>query len=335
MKKSVFLSLFVLMFSFNLFSADTVHFFKPNYNWAIEIPFNDYQIVEAKVLDTEGTFKVEAFNEKINVIFDIYFEKGSPNYAAVKVRNYYENILKQMGIKMESQEKWDDKNAAFLLYTAKNFVATDPPQDELNGDYYRSKGYTWIDVRFRIQNPKEADRDKIKNLLKKVKFVEAFEPTVEDNLFMGNLYCISQMHEFCYQCLGSAYEKEKKMPSLKKELRIALVENYSNILRLKGDFQKAVEVLDYGLSKDPNYPMYYWVRARILADYGDEDGTVNMLKKAVENREHTLSGEKLPDPRNDDAFKLLGLKESFRVKVTEIFKPLIDSGYYPEKTPKK
>jgi len=199
---------------------------------------------------------------------------------------------------MESVEKWDDKNSAFLLYTAKNSVTTDPPQDELNGDYYTSKGSTWIDVRFRIQNPKEEDRGKIKNLLKKVKFVEAFEPTVENNIFMGNLYCVSQMYEFCYQCLGSAYEKEKRMPSLKKELRIALVENYSNLLRLKGDFPKAIEVLDYGLSKDSNYPMYYFIKARILADSGDEDGTLDMLKKAVENREHSLSGEKLPDPKN-------------------------------------
>lgn len=331
MKKIAFILLLLLpLICFGEKGKDKAVFFKPNYNWGVEVPFKDFAIVEAKLLDSD-VFKVEAFNSKENVIFDIYIEKGSPSVDAVKVREYYEKILTQMEIKMESVERWNNEEGAFLLYVGKNTVPGNPPKDEINGDFYRAKGYTWIDVRYRIQDPKPQDKEKIKNLLKNVKFIEAFEPTVEDNVFMGGLYCIGNMGEFCYQCLGSAYEKEKRMPSLKKELRIALVENYANFLRLKGDYQKAFEVLSYGLEKDPNYPMYYWVKARILADLGDEEGTLTMLKMAVGNRKNLLSGEKLPDPRKDDAFNLLALKESFRVKITEIFKPLIDEKAYPEK----
>ncbi len=305
-------------------------FFKPNFNWAIETPFKDFIIVETKLLESD-VFKVEAFNAKENIIFDIYIEKGSPDLEAVKIRDYYENILKQMETKMESVEKWENEQGAFLLYTSKNVVEGNPPKDELNGDFYRSKGYTWIDVRFRIQGPTPQDKEKIKKLLKEVRLIEAFEPTVEENVFMGGLYCLGRVNDFCHQCLGSAYEKEIKMPTLKKELRIALIENYSNFLRLNGDYQKALEVLNYGLTKDPNYPMYFWVKARIMADLGDEGATLSMLQMAVKNRKNLLKGEKLPDPRRDDAFNLLALKESFRVKITEIFKPLIEAKEYPEK----
>lgn len=322
--------LLISMLNFGQTGKGKAIFFKPNFNWGVETPFKDFMIVEAKLLDPD-VFKVEAFNSIENIIFNIYIEKGAPNVEAVKVREYYENILNQMGVKMDSVEKWNNEQGAFLLYIGKNTVEGNPPKDELNGDFYRSKGYTWIDVRYRIQNPKPQDKEKIKNLLKEVRLIEAFEPTVEDNVFMGGLYCLGKMGDFCQQCLGSAYEKEKRMPSLKKELRIALIENYSNFLRLNGDYQKALEVLNYGLTKDPRYPMYFWVKARIMADLGDEDATLAMLKMAVENRKNLLPREKLPDPRRDDAFNLLALKESFRAKITEIFKPLIEAKEFPEK----
>jgi len=62
-----------------------VQFFKPNYNWAIEVPFNDYQIIEAKVLDSEGTFKVEAFNEKVRLYLTFILKRVLQQLAPGKL----------------------------------------------------------------------------------------------------------------------------------------------------------------------------------------------------------------------------------------------------------
>lgn len=320
--KKIFVFLILLMSSvvFGQQAKETVNFFKPNYGWAVEVPFKDFVVMEAKQFDKD-CLKIEAYNDKEKVILDFYFDKGTPYADAKKVRDYYENTIKQGGINISSIEKWEKNGSAFLLYKAKGVLIGDPPKDELNGSYYRSKGTTWIDVRFRIQDPKDEDKQKIIQLLDKVKFVEGFEPSSEDNLFMGTMYCLSNFPDFCLSCYSSAYDKEKKIPQLKRELRIALIQNFADGLRLRGDYQKAFEVLNYGLAFDNDYPMYYWIKARIYANEGDEENTILMVKKAVENAKNLLPGEKFPDPRQDEAFKILGLKESFKQRMTQIFAP--------------
>lgn len=323
-----FLIFIFLTFSFFAFSQeakDKVHFFKPNYGWAIEVPFRDFSLNMPTQFE-EDCLKVEAVNEKEKIILNFYFDKGTPYADSKKVRDYYENVIKQGVINIDSVEKWEKDGNAFFIYRAKNVVMGDPPKDELNGSFYRSKGTTWIDVRFRIQNPKDGDKEKLKKLLNEVKFVEAFEPSVEDNLFMGTLFCLSNFPDYCLSCYSSAYEKDKKFPQLRRELRIALIQNYADALRIKGDRRKAMEVLNYGLAFDNDYPMYYWIKARIYANEGDEDNTILMVKQAVENFKNLLPGEKFPDPRQDEAFKILGLKQSFKERMTEIF--------MPEETPK-
>ncbi|MFB3850565.1 MAG: hypothetical protein ACE14Q_01425 [Acidobacteriota bacterium] len=314
---------FILLISSVVFgqqAKEIVNFFKPNYGWAVEVPFKDFVVMEAKQFDKD-CLKIEAYNDKEKVILDFYFDKGTPYADSKKVRDYYENIIKQSGVNITSIEKWEKDGAAFLIYKAKGVLIGDPPKDELNGSFYRSKGSTWIDVRFRIQDPKDEDKQKIAKMLDKVKFVEGFEPSSEDNLFMGTMFCLSDFPEFCISCYSNAYDKEKKIPQLKRELRIALIQNYADALRLEGNRKKAMEVLNYGLAFDNNYPMYYWIKARIYANEGDEENTIRMIKQAVENAENLLPGEKFPDPRQDEAFKILGLKESFKQRMTEIFAP--------------
>lgn len=318
-----FFVVLIVVFSFLTFSQeskDKVRFFKPNYGWAVEVPFKNF-LLGIPTQFEEECLKVEAYNQKDKIILNFYFDKGTPYADSKKVRDYYENIIKQSGVNIDSVEKWEKDGNAFLVYTAKGVVIGDPPKDELNGSFYRSKGSTWIDVRFRIQNPSQADREKIKNLLNEIKFIEGFEPNAEDNLFMGTLFCLSNYPDFCLSCYSNAYEREKRVPQLRRDLRIVLIQNYADALRIKGERRKAMEVLNYGLAFDNDYPMYYWIKARIYANEGDEDNTILMIKQAIENAKNLLPGEKFPDPRQDEAFKILGMKQSFRERMTQIFMP--------------
>jgi hypothetical protein len=315
-KVAVFFLLTFCLSAFCQQPGKNVRFFKPNFGWAVEMPFHGFSIIEAKQYDKDS-FKVRAFDERREIFVEIYFESGAPNVDSKKVRLFYESNQNRSKIKKENVKKWEADSAAYLIYNSKE-ILVDPKGDELNGDMYFSKGSTWVDVRFRKPYFKEGDEKVIKNILQSVKIIGGFEPSTEDNVFMGNLYCISGFSDNCLTCLGRAFDSEKKAPALSREIRISLCENYANALRLKGERNRATVVLDFGLAFD-KYPMYYWTMARIYGDLGDEDNAVEMLAAAVENRKDLLPGEKLPDPRQDESFKVLGMKESFRAKITKIF----------------
>lgn len=322
-----FFVLSLLLFTLPFKCKDSVYFFKPNHSWAISVPFKGFLISQKPYQFEKDCLKVEAYNEKEKIILNIYFDIGTPNVEPKKVREYYENILKGSDFKIEILEKWEKENCAYLIYKAKEVILGDPPKDELNGSLYSLKGTTWIDVRFRIQTPQEGDTKKIKDYLSKVKIVDSFEPSIEDALFMGNIYCAAGLKDYCLSLLKTAYEKEKRFNLLKKEPLISLIYNLSEALRLTGERDKAMEVLNYGIQRIGDYPMFYWVKARIYADLGDEDKTLLNIKLAVDNIKNLLEGEKLPDPRQDEAFKFLGQKESFRQRITQIFFP---EGYKKE-----
>lgn len=296
-----------------------VRFFKPNHGWAIEVPFGGFRILDSEQYKDKN-FKMTAVNESRGMYIDVYFEPGAQDTDSRKVREFYEANINRSDLAREKVSKWESQPAAYLMYTAKK-VWKEPEGDELNGDVYLCKGSTWVDVRFTKPYPAEGDYKAVMELMQSVRVVGGFEPSPEDNVFMGNLYCFSGFGDNCLSCLGAAYESEKKTPRLSRELRIALCQNYGDALRMKGDRGKAVEVINYGLARDDNYPMYFWVRARLFGDLGDEDGAIEMLQKALENKKYLLPGEKFPDPRQDEAFKILGLKSSFRMRVTKLFFP--------------
>lgn len=320
MKKTAFILLLSFcVAAFPRQAEKKVRFFKPYGGWAVEMPFEGFSIVDARSSAPDG-FKATAFDEKNGVYVEIYFESGTPEVEHRKVRNFYESNQDLSGFKKADVSRWETDSAAFLIYMAKD-VLVEPKGDELNGDMYFCNGSTWVDVRFRKPYPKKDDKKRVEDFLKSLRVEKEFKPTQADNVFMGNLYCYSGFEEGCLRCLQEAYLSEKQNPKLPREVKISMIENYSNVLRIRGEKNMAMVVLDRGLLSDPEYPMYYWNKARVFAEEGNEEKTVEMLALAVKFRKNILDGNVLPDPRQDDSFKMLGMKDSFKEKVKGIFFP--------------
>jgi len=111
---------------------------------------------------------------------------------------------------------------------------------------------------------------------------------------------------------SQALELEKASPKLGKALLYVLVDNLGMSYGITGDLQKAKETFDYGVSKDPTYPLFYYNLACTYAEIGDETKASDYLKKAFDYKANTLPGETMPDPRTDDSFKKLMEKKEFR-----------------------
>jgi tetratricopeptide (TPR) repeat protein len=81
---------------------------------------------------------------------------------------------------------------------------------------------------------------------------------------------------------------------------------------ITGNLQKAKETFEYGLSKDPEYPLFYYNLACTYAETDNATEAKDYLKKAFDHKANVLPGESMPDPRNDDSFQKLMKNKEFR-----------------------
>ena len=121
------------------------------------------------------------------------------------------------------------------------------------------------------------------------------------------------------------YEKvlarEKEDPQLGKNIWRVLIDNLGMAYGLTGDLKRAQETFEYGLTKDPTYPLFYYNMACTCAERGEFERTVEYLKKAFEYKGNMIPGEKMPDPRKDPSFSKFMKRGDFRKLIDSLTPP--------------
>ncbi|HWW73946.1 MAG TPA: hypothetical protein VNZ44_01040, partial [Pyrinomonadaceae bacterium] len=117
---------------------------------------------------------------------------------------------------------------------------------------------------------------------------------------------------------AKALEMEKQSTQLPRDLWRVLVDNLTMSYGVSGDLKRAKETAEYGLTKDPDYPLFHYLLANTYAEMGDLDNTILYLKQAFARRQNVIAGEQMPDPRTDDSFKRFMKDEKFLAALKEI-----------------
>lgn len=107
-------------------------------------------------------------------------------------------------------------------------------------------------------------------------------------------------------------ELEKANPTLQKSLWYVLIDNLGMSYGITGNLEKAKETFEYGASKDPDYPLFYYNLACTYVEMNDATEAENYLKKAFDQKANALPGEGMPDPRKDESFQKLMKNKEFR-----------------------
>jgi len=118
--------------------------------------------------------------------------------------------------------------------------------------------------------------------------------------------------------LSKAYDMEKVEKKLEKKLWFALLDNLAMAYGLTDDIEHSREVVDYGISQEPTYPMFYYIKACGDAVQNDEGNAIKNLRMAYHYKANAMPGETLPDPATDNSFKELAKRESFRKAVDQM-----------------
>jgi tetratricopeptide (TPR) repeat protein len=115
-----------------------------------------------------------------------------------------------------------------------------------------------------------------------------------------------------------ALDLEKKHPTLGQTLTRVLIDNLGMAYGITGDLDNATAVFDYGVSKDPNYPMFYYNIACVYGEKHDISNAIAYLQKAFAKKAYGIPGEGIPDPRTDDSFRTFMKDDRFVKTVTSL-----------------
>jgi tetratricopeptide (TPR) repeat protein len=138
------------------------------------------------------------------------------------------------------------------------------------------------------------------------------------SLFGDRIFCGGQQilcDARIWQAIGpyqEALELEKKDQKLDRTKWRVLTDNLAMAYGITGKLTTALEVVNYGMSKDPAYPMFYYIAADSYAERNDFDNTMKYLRLALAHKSGVTPGETLPDPNEDDSFARFLKNDEFR-----------------------
>ena len=128
----------------------------------------------------------------------------------------------------------------------------------------------------------------------------------------GSYYYLKHDFERAIGPYQKALDLEKENRTLNKTVWKVLIDNLGMAYGITGDLDKAKDTFKYGISKEPDYPLFYYNMACTYGEMKDMDNAIKYLKLAFERRENMIPGEKMPNPATDSSFERFRNDEKFK-----------------------
>jgi tetratricopeptide (TPR) repeat protein len=136
----------------------------------------------------------------------------------------------------------------------------------------------------------------------------------------GSKFFLQQKYSEAADSYEKALDLEKRKRTLSKDYFRVLVDNLGMSYGISGNLRQAKATFEYGLTQDPEYPMFFY---NLACSYGEMDkmnDALTQLRLAYKYKANMIAGEMLPDPLKDDSFRNFVDKEEFVKAVREMQK---------------
>jgi len=299
----------------------------PSKTWALELEAPGY-VLKRNEIQPDGRRYFLAENEKTHMIASVFLENMKGSVAPGECQR-----------SLKDKEK---RNASLTLNGLKGVVYREGEgmeilefsMPEVNGVPANQKNIfaclikdeVFVDIHLSKILFKAADQLGLDALLQSFHFApkEAVTGSVPVGnslqLFQqGSRYFLAQDFRGSIAPYKQALDIEKVTPTLEKKLWYVLVDNLAIAYGITNDLANSQKVIEYGISKDPNYPMFYYNLACIAGEKGDARNAKANLKLAHDRRANVLPGESLADARTDDSFQKLMQDGDFRDFVNGLY----------------
>ena len=277
----------------------------PDKNWAVEFPLKGFKIQESEVLrDFEG-IRVQAQSDRTNLIFSVSLTPATRALDNKGLRESNWNRLKNLPFKRDSVKKYDSGDWAFFEYVIRDVegVKCAKGLNQKNVFAYHVKGNTWINFHLSKVLYEPPDERLFKEFIALVKILQPFSHSSVDHFFFGSHYYYNKKFMKAILHYEKAMAEEKQNPLLGKDLGRVLIDNLGMAYGLTGNLAMSKKTFEYGISKDPAFPMYYYNLACTYAEMDNLEKAVENLRLAARYKNNMIPGEKPPDAFKDPSFK--------------------------------
>jgi len=128
--------------------------------------------------------------------------------------------------------------------------------------------------------------------------------------------------EHNYKSAAEHYQKaldlEKRDSTLSRNIFRVLVDNLGMSYGITKKYPMAKETFEYGISQDPEYPLFYYLMACTYGEQGLMNESIEQLNLAFKYKANVIPGESLPDPLKDDSFRKFSRDKRFVDAVHEM-----------------
>jgi tetratricopeptide (TPR) repeat protein len=124
-----------------------------------------------------------------------------------------------------------------------------------------------------------------------------------DLFLKGSRYFVDQNFSASIPPYQAAFDLEEKKTELSKTNWRVLVDNLAMAYGITGDLAGSERIYNLGITKDPEFPNFYYGLACVYAGRDNMDKTKEYLRKAFQYRANVIAGESMPDPAKDDSFE--------------------------------
>jgi Tfp pilus assembly protein PilF len=134
----------------------------------------------------------------------------------------------------------------------------------------------------------------------------------------GLQYFLDHEYEKAILPLQKAFEMEQDNRTFSKSQWFILVESLAMCYREVGDSKASFPVLEYGVSQDPTYPLFYYNIARGYGELGEEDNAITYLRITYTYKDNMMIGERFPNPEKDSSFEKFRNSDKFKKAIKQM-----------------
>jgi tetratricopeptide (TPR) repeat protein len=301
----------------------------PGKAWALQFDGAGFTTRDNEIQPDGGRYFL-AENTKTHILVSVFLEPAKPPAQPEECRHSLEEKAKTNAALASAKLKGVDYRTSgelqVLEFTLPQFDGVPKNQKNIFGCLIKDD--VFVDIHISKLFFRASDQPLFDALLQSIRILpkDAADTAVPIGNSMllfreGSRYFIAHQYREAIGPYRLALEIEKITPTLEKNLWRVLLDNLGIAYGITGDVTHARETLNYGVSKDPDYPMFYYNLACASAGKGALSDTEKYLTLAFERRANTIPGETFPDARVDDSFQKFLLQKEFRQFLNSLYGP--------------
>lgn len=288
----------------------------PGNDWALRIGTEGFTLDRNQTADDGYGRMMMASNPATGVILSVYLEKAPRKGNSRDAREYYWEKSKKSPVKKDEIKLSDFGGLPIVEYFVKEFQGAQINQKSVNA--YLAKDDTWIDVHLSKVQFKPEDQPLFDTILKSLKIVKESEANSMIYAREGSAAYLKRDYPTAIAQYSKAVELNKQDRQMSKVIWRVVVDNLGMAYGISGDLINAKKTFEYGLSIDPDYPMFHYNMGCTYGEMGDLEKAIASLRKAFSLKANMNAGEPMPNPATDSSFTQFLKAEKFRAFLKEI-----------------